>query len=757
MEALMHKKNLTAFLKTLQLLPGEITACKTMSAQEAGFGPWPQINPQLTKALNELGIKELYLHQTKAIDMALAKKNVVVVTPTASGKTLCYNIPVIHSILEDHSSRALYIFPTKALSQDQLAEINAITNKIDMPISTCTYDGDTPPDIRTKVRAAGHVVVTNPDMLHIGILPHHTKWIKLFENLRYVVIDELHTYKGVFGSHMSNVIRRLKRICSFYGSNSTFILCSATISNPAELAEGLIENHVELITNNSAPRAEKHVLIYNPPLINKNLGIKASSLAATADIAAQAIANGISTIVFTRSRLNVELLLTYIRENLKRLRVDENLVSGYRGGYLPKERRKIEKDLKSGKILGVVSTNALELGIDIGSLSLAVIHGYPGSISSAWQQIGRAGRRSGHSAAILVASSAPLDQFIATKPNYFFGGSPELARINPNNLYIYVDHVKCSAFELPFAQDESFGITNPEEVLEYLSQYEVLHFAGSRYFWQSDSFPAQDMSLRSATNENYVIIDVTEGHKPRVIGEVDRPSAPMLIHPEAIYFHDGKSYQVIELDTKGMRCYVKSVSVDYYTDADLATHLKVLDIFTEKGNWGLGEVLLTFRPTVYKKIKLMTHENVGYGHIHMDEDEMHTTACWIKLEKKFTNVLGEERLSTGLLGISHLFRAIAPLFLMCDRGDIRVHSMVRDPMFSAPTIYIADNVPGGVGLADGAFALKEKLIDAAFEAIGSCPCSGGCPACTGALGATMKAKGSTMALLEILRSQEDLK
>ena len=757
MEALFRKKDLAAFLETLKTFPGEITSCVTLSAKQAKFDSWPAVNPKLVATLNELGIEKPYSHQARAINLALSGKNVVVVTPTASGKTLCYNVPVINSIMEDNSCRALYIFPTKALSQDQLTEISAITNKLGVPISTFTYDGDTPPQERAKVRAAGHVVVTNPDMLHTGILPHHTKWIKLFENLRYIVIDELHTYKGIFGSHLSNVIRRLKRICSFYGSSPTFILCSATISNPLELAEALIEEHVELVAEDGAPRAEKQVLIYNPPLINKELGIRGSSLLATAEIAAQAIANGISTIVFTRSRLNVELLLTYIRNNLRDLRMDENLVSGYRGGYLPNERRKIEKDLKNGNILGVVSTSALELGIDIGSLSLAVIHGYPGSISSAWQQIGRAGRRSGGSAAILVASSNPLDQFIAAKPDYFFGGSPELARINPNNLYIYVDHVKCSAFELNFAQDEPFGKTNPREVLEYLTQYDVLHFAGSRYFWQSDSFPAQGISLRSATNENYTVIDVTENHKPKVIGEVDRPSAPMLIHPEAIYFHDGKPYQVIELDTKGLRCYVKQVSVDYYTDADLAVRLQVLDVFKEEDQWGLGEVLLSFRPTVYKKIKLMTHENVGYGQIHMDEEEMHTTACWLKLEKQYSEALGEENLSSGLLGVSHLFRAIAPLFLMCDRGDISVHHMVRDPMFEKPVIYIADNVPGGVGLAEGAFMLRQKLINAALEAIESCPCENGCPACTGALGATIRAKAPTKTLLNILRSQADVK
>jgi DEAD/DEAH box helicase domain-containing protein len=676
---------------------------------------------------------------------------VVTVTPTASGKTLCYNVPVLDAILKDDTARALYLFPTKALSQDQLAELYGLIQEAGAPVKTFTYDGDTPPSARTKLRAAGHIVITNPDMLNTGILPHHTKWIKLFENLRYVVIDELHTYRGVFGSHVANLIRRLKRICAFYGSSPRFICSSATIRNPKDLAERLLEEPVTVIGESGAPSGEKRILFYNPPVVNSQLGIRRSSLKETARIAGEAAINGISTIVFTRSRINVELLLTYVRRSLRQKGIPPESVAGYRGGYLPNERREIEKRLREGSLSCVISTNALELGIDIGSLELAVLHGYPGSVASTWQQMGRAGRQSDLSAAVLVASSFALDQFLASQPDYFFGASPEQARINADNLYILVNHIKCAAFELPFKREETFGKEDTREILEYLEANGVLHQAGDRYHWQADSFPAESLSLRSATSENYVIIDITETSKPVVIGEVDRPSAPMLIHPEAIYFHGGEPYQVKELDTEGMRCYVKRVDVDYYTDADMAVRFQVLDTFETLNQWGWGEVLLASRPTVYKKIRLHTHENVGYGHIHLPEDQMHTTACWFSLP---TGIVwegwSEDRRSSALTGLAHLMRGTAPLFLMCDRHDLRIHSMVKDPFLGGAAVYLADNYPGGVGLAEAAFGIRDLLLKASAEALAGCPCEDGCPACVGALGSQMRSKRDTRFLLDTL-------
>ncbi|NLI96474.1 MAG: DEAD/DEAH box helicase [Synergistaceae bacterium] len=746
------RKRIEELLKWIESRPGEVSVWRTFPSQAAAFGTWPALDARLTNALALRGIERPYLHQAEAIDAALRKKSVVVVTPTASGKTLCYNVPVVQSILEDPASRALYLFPTKALSQDQLAELTALLEGVEADIACFTYDGDTAPSARTKVRTAGHVVITNPDMLHTGILPHHTKWVKLFENLRYVVLDEMHGYRGVFGSHLANVIRRLKRICAFYGSSPTFICCSATISNPRELAEALLEEPVVLVTRNGAPRDEKHVLIQNPPLVNRSMGIRGSSLDETAAIATEALANEISTIVFTRSRTNVELLLHRIRTNLQARALPSNQVAGYRGGYLPNERRAIEKGLRGGQIRGVVSTNALELGIDIGSLELAVLHGYPGSIASAWQQMGRAGRRQGASAAVLVASSFALDQFLASQPSYFFGASPERARVNPDNLYILVNHVKCAAFELPFRTGDRFGKADISEILEYLEEQRVLHRAEGRYHWQADSFPAEGFSLRSATSENVVIIDISDPARHTVVGEVDRPSAPMLVHPEAIYFHGAKAYQVQELDFKGMRALVRPVEAEYYTDADLAVRLEVLEEFDRSEPWGWGEVLFASRPTVYKKIRLATQENVGYGHIHLDEEQMHTTGAWLTLPDSLPwGNWDPDRKSSALAGLAHLLRATAPLFLMCDRGDLQVHGMVRDPHFERPTLYLADNFPGGVGLAEAAFTLRKELLDSAWEALVSCPCEKGCPACVGALGSQIGSKEATRALLSSLR------
>jgi DEAD/DEAH box helicase domain-containing protein len=733
-------------------LPGEVAVHRMLPPRQAVTAPFGPLDPRLVAALAERGVTSLFTHQQRAVELACSGRNVAVVTPTASGKSLCYTIPVVQGILEDPAARALYLFPTKALSQDQMAELYALIEKTGADIRTFTYDGDTPSAARQKIRTAGHVVITNPDMLHTGILPHHTKWVKLFENLRYVVLDELHTYRGIFGSHLANTLRRLKRICAFYGSKPVFICCSATIRNPGELAEALLEEPVALVAENGAPRGEKHVLVYNPPLVNRQLGIRRSALLETARIATEALASRIPTIVFTRSRINVELLLTYIRQGLAACGGSPDIVAGYRGGYLPSERRTIEKGLRDGTILGVVSTNALELGVDIGSLSLALLHGYPGGIAAAWQQMGRAGRRSGLSAAILVASSFPLDQFLANQPDYLFNASPEHARINPNNLYILVNHVKCAAFEKPFVQGENLGTAETGDVLNYLEEQGVLHLAEGRYFWQDASFPAENVSLRSATSENYVILDVTHPERPVVLGEVDRPSAPMLIHPEAVYFHAGQPYQVMELDQEGMRCLVKRVDADYYTDADMAVRLQLLDVFDSAESWGWGEVLLASRPTVYKKIRLGTHENVGYGYVHLGEEQMHTTGMWLLFgEEVLPSGWSDDLRSSVLAGTAHLLRSTAPLFLMCDRTDISVHSHVRDPHWERGAIYLVDNVPGGVGLAETAFAMRGHLIRAAKEALAGCPCERGCPGCIGIFsGESGNVKASVRELLGML-------
>ena len=544
-------KDMGRMLSWVESLPGEIAAHEVTPPLPAVTAEWPHIGAGLIEALQNRGIKRLYTHQARAIELASHGRDCVIVTPTASGKTICYNVPVLNEIMNSPSARAMYLFPTKALAQDQLSELYELVEEMKLDVRTFTYDGDTPPDARVKVRNAGHIVITNPDMLHTGILPHHTKWKNLFENLRYVVIDELHSYRGIFGSHFALILQRLARICEFYGSRPSFICCSATIANPKDLAEELTGREMELVDENGAPSPERHVIFYNPPVVNSALGIRRSSLLEVSRIAIEAVCNGIRTIVFTRSRINVELLLTYLQGAASKRGMDPGRIAGYRAGYLPNERRAIERGLRDGSIHCVVSTNALELGVDIGSLDLAVLHGYPGSVASAWQQIGRSGRRalSGKaSAAVMVASSLPLDQFLAANPSYFFGASPEHARINPSNPYIEIGHVKCSSFELPFYAGEPFGKHDIDDALDYLARHDVLHMEGGRYHWQADSYPAASLSLRSATSENFVIHDVTDPANPKAIGQMDRKTAPTLIFPQAIYFHLGEPYQVEELD-----------------------------------------------------------------------------------------------------------------------------------------------------------------------------------------------------------------
>ncbi|HEY8415596.1 MAG TPA: Zn-binding domain-containing protein, partial [Thermaerobacter sp.] len=621
-------------------------------------------------------------------------------------------------------------FPTKALAQDQYAVFQEAVEELDIPVKAYTYDGDTPTAARRAIRAAGHVVMTNPDMLHAGILPYHTRWVNLFENLEYVVVDELHHYRGVFGSHVANVLRRLQRICEFYGSRPRIIACSATIANPRQHAEKLLGRPVRVVDRSGAPRGERHVIIYNPPVVNQHLGIRRGVLPEARRWAERFLRNGIPTIVFARTRLAVEVLLTYLRDALGD---GGERVRGYRGGYLPRERREIERGLREGRVLGVVATNALELGIDIGSLQAAVLAGYPGSVASFWQQAGRAGRRQGAAAVVLVASSSPLDQYIARHPEFLLSTPVEAAYINPDNLYILVSHIQCAAFELPFRSGERFGDQPVDDVLTFLAEQGLVQRAGDRWHWISDTFPAHEISLRSAAEENVVIIDVSRG--ARVIGEVDRFSAPLLVHEQAIYIHEGQQYQVERLDFEENKAYVRPVNVDYYTDAHLAVDLKVLDTLATRavagGEAARGEVAVIARATLFKKIKLYTHENVGWGRIHLPELEMHTAACWFSLAEAAVAGLPPATVQSGLHGLAYLLGRLAPLYLLCDPRDLGTVAQLRSPFTGRPTVFLYDAYPGGVGLADKAYEILELLWQAAAEAIDACPCEAGCPACVG--------------------------
>ncbi len=732
----MNTGQLLDYLKHNPDFASNVTHWQVMPARPAKYDDYPDgFDPALRAVLESRGVKRLYSHQRRALDLAQAGKDFVVVTPTASGKTMCYNLPVLSEILRDNESRALYLFPTKALSSDQVAELYEIIKAMDAPIKAFTFDGDTPVSARKAIRQAGHIVVTNPDMLHAGILPHHTKWVKLFENLKYIVIDEIHAYRGVFGSNLANVIRRLKRICEFYGAHPQFICCSATIANPRELAERLTGRPMELIAESGAPTGEKHVIFYNPPVVNRQLNIRDSALKQTFGISRLLLKNGVHSIVFARSRLMVEVLARRLKDQCRNALGEAPNVRAYRGGYLPSLRHQIEQELRAGQVDIVVSTNALELGIDIGRLDVCVLCGYPGTIASTWQQAGRAGRRQGVSALIMVATSSPLDQYIIAHPEYFFSQPPEHALINPDNLYILLNHFKCAAYELPFEDGEQFGdVEATPELLEYLCEQNILNHVGNRYYWTAEEFPQAGISLRSASDQNFMIIDISVPGKRRVIGEMDRFTVPMLLHQYAIYLHEGRQYQVEELDFDDKKAYVRAVDVDYYTDANLTVTMKVLDVFREKPGVmakAAGEVLVSSIVTLFKKMKLDTQENLGWGPVTLPELEMQTTACWWTLPDSIADKYTREELQGAMVGISHIIEHIAPVFLMCSPRDIGVVYHVRDPFTNRPTLFLYDNCAGGVGLSDRVYEMDDELFKEARRMLMDCPCADGCPSCVG--------------------------
>ena len=737
----MNVDQLAEKLRRDSLFMENVVRWEELPAREARYGDYPAgLDERLRPVLRQRGVQQLYSHQAHSIAATMRGEDVVVVTPTASGKTMCYNLPVLDSILKNPDARALYLFPTKALSADQVSELYELIQAMGVDIKTYTYDGDTPGAARRAVRQAGHIVVTNPDMLHSGILPHHTKWVKLFENLRYIVIDEIHTYRGVFGSNLANVLRRLMRLCDFYGSHPQFILCSATIANPQELAETLTGRPVTLINDNGAPMGKRHFVFYNPPVINQQLGIRKGVIPETRAIAEMLLKCGIQTITFARSRLTVEVLTKYLKDVVRDPLGNAGRVRGYRGGYLPTQRREIEKGLRAGQIDAVVSTNALELGIDIGALDACILCGYPGTIASAWQQAGRAGRRKGTSIVFFVASSAAIDQYIVSHPDYFLHQSPENALLNPDNLYILLSHFKCAAYELPFEDGDTFGnVSSTGELLDYLEEEHIVRHVGGRYHWMAEDFPASEFSLRSAASENFVIIDITDPAHHRVIGEMDRYTVPMLLHENAIYMHEAQQYQVEKLDFEANKAFIRRVDVGYYTDADLNVSLSLLDVEQQEDLGGgaeraLGEVKVTTLVTMFKKIRFDTHETLGFGHVRLPEMDMHTTAMWWTLPEALCSRFENDALKNGMMAISNLLRIVAPLYLMCAPQDVAVVYQVKCPFTDRPTLILYDNCPGGVGLAAKAYGMQRLLLEKALQIVSDCPCEQGCPSCAGPVG-----------------------
>jgi DEAD/DEAH box helicase domain-containing protein len=763
-----------------------LTAVRYFPAREAQWADFPGwLHGDLVAAYRAKGLQSLYTHQAAAAEAVHEGKNIVVVTPTASGKTLCYNLPILHAILENPDTRALYLFPTKALAQDQLAELYDLNQRLDNPFGVFTYDGDTPADARRAIREKGQVVLTNPDMLHTGILPHHARWTRLFENLQYIVVDELHSYRGVFGSHLCNVLRRLRRIANFYGRDPQFVCCSATIANPGELAMRLLEREVDVLDSNGAPAGEKTFVFYNPPVVNRALGIRRSYINETSRVAQEFLKHDLQTIVFANSRLQTEILLTYLQQANPLPPGEPQSIRGYRGGYLPNERRAIERGLRDGRIRGVVSTSALELGIDVGSLDAVVMAGYPGSIAATWQRAGRAGRRSGSSCAVMVASSSPLDQFMVRNPDYFFGNTPEHAYIQPDNLEILINHLKCAAFELPVSPGERFGDVDLPDLCARLAEAGYMHFAGDHYHWTHEAYPADTVSLRSISSDNFVVVDVTA--HPNVIGEVDFPSALVFLHEKAIYIHGAQQYHVEHLDFKERKAYVKQVDVDYYTDAVRYAQVRVLEAAetssTASGAANShGDVLVRSQVVGFKKIKFFTNENIGDGKLELPENEMHTTSYWITLQRPLLESLPysiSERQS-GMFGLLHALTSIATLLLMCDGRDLGAAIGERPPLpdtgeasatdlhnefiptrlrdgsaslkeFFEPNLYLYDAYPGGIGFSQPLFRAHDLLVRKTRELIAACACEDGCPSCVGPAGELApRAKEAALAILDRL-------
>jgi DEAD/DEAH box helicase domain-containing protein len=766
--------------KYAQRITGELI----LPAKQGDYRPLPvELDPRLVDALHQRGIDRLYSHQASAWASVAAGQHTVIVTPTASGKTLCYNLPVLQGAMQARS-KALYLFPTKALAQDQVAELTDLNKAGELGVRAFTFDGDTPGDARKAVRTRGDIVVSNPDMLHQGILPHHTKWAQFFESLRYVVIDEMHSYRGVFGSHVANVMRRLRRICRFYASDPIFILCSATIANPAELGRQLIDDQVNAITESGAPQGSKHLLLWNPPVVNPDLGIRASARSQTTKITKLALHQGLKSIVFARSRLMVEVLTKYLKDAFDKDPRHPARVAAYRGGYLPTERRDIERKLRAGKLDCVVSTSALELGVDIGALDLCVLNGYPGTIAGTWQRLGRAGRRQRSAVGVLVASSLPLDQYLIRNPHFFLGASPEQARIDADQLLILLDHVRCAAFELPFKEGEQFGAQPLSEMLAYLEEHGILHREANEWHWMSDSYPANSVSLRSVAEGNFVVVDSGGGGKT-VIAEVDYSSAPMTLYEGAIYMIQSTPYQVEHLDWEGRKAYVTATRADYYTDAIDYTRLKILEPFEEHNHSrhavAQGEVHLVKRVTGYKKIRYYSHDNVGYGKIDLPDQEMHTTAVWwqvnpASLEKAFES---RQIALDGFLGASYSLHIIATMRMLAEPGDIgkavgdgnarwfaTLHANGRGELRNqqdevidpaqmdrfTPTLFLYDNYPGGIGLSAPLCDKRDTVVQEAQQLIAECDCHHGCPNCIGPILASDEIRGYSpkQAALQVL-------
>ncbi len=854
-----------------------IPTWRTTPAKPAQVQPFPVDLPTpIAGGLASRGITSLYSHQAEAWQHSRQGENIVLATGTASGKTLGYNLPVLSSLLENPDARALYLFPTKALTQDQLSALEDLLSVIEKESLAATglnpaiYDGDTPSSKRATIRKNSRIIFSNPDMLHTGILPHHTNWADFLRNLRFVVIDEMHSYRGVFGSHVANVIRRLKRVADYYGSQPQFILTSATIGNPAELGERLIEAPVTLVSEDGSGRGERHFLIYNPPVVDEALGLRKSSVQESVRLAQDLLRQGLQSVVFARSRRSVEILLKYLQEGLPPASPisqgnggGKEGVRGYRSGYLPRQRREIEKGLRDGSVKMVVATNALELGIDIGGLGAALLVGYPGTIASTIQQAGRAGRGDDPALAVLVATANPLDQFLAHHPEYFFARSPEQALINPDHLLILLNHLRCAMFELPFRKGEAFGGQPVEEYLDFLVSNQESHLSNDQYFWMADAYPAAGVSLRSASPTN-ILLHSDQGGESTTIGEIDLESAPWMVHPHAVYLHEGQQYFVQDLDFERHAATLIPVALDYYTEPLRETDVSLINLLEDKATplatKAYGELQVTTQVKGFRKRMWLSGDNIGEESLDLPPTELQTTGYWIAISEETVSKLAKDglwtnapndygpewpkirdrirardgyrcqvcgipesgvrqpgddmspernlagtkparqhdvhhkipfrqfrdetgrilreranrpdnlvtlcpechkkaeqnvRMRSGLAGLATVLGQLAPLYLMCDAGDLGVHF---DPQAAfvegLPAVVLFDQVPAGIGFSQKLFEMHDELLSRSLELVLECPCEDGCPSCVGPAGENgVGGKQETVAILKELVRQ----
>lgn len=746
-----------------------ITGDLTTAATDPSWAPLPDdLTPSLRRALADRGIDRLYSHQALAIEEARRGRHVVIATPTASGKSLCFHLPVLHALASDETASALFIYPTKALSRDQEHALRALITSAELGVAATVYDGDTPGDARRVARERCRIVLTNPDMLHSGILPNHPKWVSTFQGLRYVVLDELHTYRGVFGSHMAHVIARLRRIARFHGSDPVFITATATIGNPLEHAARLIgapPQEVALVDQTGAPRASRRLFVYNPPVVNAELGIRKSALKESVRLAADLVRARVPTIVFGPSRNSVEVMLKYLRARVGDV-AGASAIMAYRGGYLPKARREIERGLRDGQILCVVATNALELGIDIGDLDAVVCAGYPGSVAATWQRFGRAGRRGAHSVCVMVCGSSALDQYFARDPGALTRASAEEARIDPGNVEILIQHLKCATFEAPFlhrpagarpahpqaAAGEAYlslDASATRDALDYLASHGLVHETEGSYHFTGEAFPANHVSLRNIGWDNFVIIDLATDQS---IAELDWRAAHTMLHEQAIYQHDAEQYQVERLDYDNHKAFVRKVAPDYFTTALTYRTVSVIEQANGgalgQARIGLGDVLVEEKVTGYKKIKFFTHENAGYGDVHLPEMQMHTQSFWLTLPESVLGAIPAPRAAVidGLRGLGRALETVSTLALMCDPRDIGQTlgdgagpaelAPGRNPLAGRtgafdPTVFLFDAQPGGVGLAPRIHQRAAELLERARVLMRGCGCADGCPGCVG--------------------------